>query len=277
MEEEVLAEGLTVADWALAGGVLVGGLVLGRLARAFVARRYAEDEGELGAANTIGRFVSLVLSLGGFVYALVILQVRLTPLLGAIGIGGIAVALAAQTVLTNALASTLLQLRHPFRRGDEIRTNDLEGRVLDVNFRTVVLASPDGERIYVPSSKVIDAPIVNLTQRRRRRSTLEIGVDYGADLPTALRVLQDATAGADGVLAHPAPEVLVAGFGESAIDLAVRFWHGPSIADQWHARSAVALATKAALGEAGIEIPFPQRVLSWRGPGGRDDVPADGD
>jgi len=273
VEEEVLAEGLTIADWVLAGVVLLGGLVLGRLARALVARRWAEEEGEVGAADALGRFASLVLSLGGFVYALVILRVRLTPLLGAIGIGGIAIALAAQTVLTNALASTLLQLRHPFRRGDEIRTNDHEGRVVDVNLRTVVLATLDGERVYVPSSKVIDEPIVNLSARRRRRTTLPLGVDYAADLPTALRVLRDAAAGADGVLADPAPEVLVEGFGESSVDLVVRFWHGPSIADQWRARSAVAVAAKAALDGAGIEIPYPQRVLSWRD----DRDPAGGD
>lgn len=264
MDEEVLAEGLTLGDWLLAVAILVGGIAIGRLARTLIARRFAEEEGEISAATTIGRSVGMVLSLAGFVYALVILGVRLTPLLGAIGIGGIAVALAAQTVLTNALASTLLQLRHPFRRGDEIRTNDHEGRVVDVNFRTVVLVSPDGERIFIPSSKVIDEPIVNLTTRRRRRTTLEVGIDYDADLPAALALLHQAVASVDGVLSHPAPEVLVAGFGESSIELSIRFWHAATIAEMWRVRSAVAVAAKSALDEADVAIPFPQRVLSWR-------------
>jgi small-conductance mechanosensitive channel len=264
MEEEVLAEGLTLGDWLLAVALLVGGIALGRLARAIIARRFAAEQGELGAATAIGRSVGMVLSLGGFVYALVILGVRLTPLLGAIGIGGIAVALAAQTVLTNLLASTLLQLRHPFRRGDEIRTNDHEGRVVEVNFRTVVLVSPDGERIFIPSSKVIDEPIVNLTARRRRRTTLEVGVDYDADLTTAIERLQQAVASVDGVHAHPAPEVLVEGFGESSVELSIRFWHAATIADMWRVRSAVAVVTKSTLDAAGIAIPFPQRALSWR-------------
>ena len=263
-DEVVIAEGLTALDWLLAGAVLVAGFALGRLARALVARRYAEDDGEPGAADALGRSVGLLLGLAGFVYALVILEVRLTPLLGAIGIGGIAIALAAQTVLTNALASTLLRLRHPFRRGDQIRTNDLEGRVVDVNFRTVVLVSMDGERVYIPASKVLDEPIVNFTARPRRRTTLEIGVDYATDLPTARDVLLEAARSAEGVLPHPEPEVLVQGFGESSIDLVVRFWHGPTIAEMWRTRSAVAMAAKAALDGAGIEIPFPQRTLSWR-------------
>jgi small conductance mechanosensitive channel len=264
VEQEVLAEGLTALDWLLAAAVLVGGFAAGRLARRLVARRYAADDGEPSAADAIGRSVGLLLSLVGFVYALVILEVRLTPLLGAIGIGGIAIALAAQTVLTNALAATLLRLRHPFRRGDQIRTNDLEGRVVDVNFRTVVLVTMDGERVYIPASKVLDEPIVNYTARPRRRTTLDVGVDYDADLPTACDALLEAARSADGVLAQPEPEVLVAGFGDSSIDLVIRFWHGPTIGEMWRARSAVAMAAKAALDDVGIEIPFPQRTLSWR-------------
>ncbi|MFP5322573.1 MAG: mechanosensitive ion channel family protein, partial [Acidimicrobiia bacterium] len=196
-EVQVIAEGLTAVDWLLAAGVFLGAIALGRLVQAVISRRYGGDEGELVAASAIGRVVSLVLSLAGFVYALVILEVRLTPLLGAIGIGGIAIALAAQTVLSNALASTLLQLRHPFRRHDEIRTGDVEGRVEDINFRTVVLRTMAGERVYVPASQVLDNPITNLTARRSRRTTLEVGVDYAADLAEARRVLQEAVQGAD--------------------------------------------------------------------------------
>jgi len=263
-DEQVIAEGLTALDWVVAAGVLLGGIVLGRVVQALVARRLDQDDGESPAATTLGRAASLVLSLAGFVYALVILEVRLTPLLGAIGIGGIAIALAAQTVLSNALASTLLQLRHPFRRHDEIRTGDVEGRVEDINFRTVVLRTMAGERVYVPASQVLDNPITNLTARRSRRTTLEVGVDYAADLAEARRVLQEAVQGADGVLARPAPDVHVVAFGDSSIDLAVRFWHGPTIADMWAARTAVALAVKEALDGAEIEIPYPQRTLSWR-------------
>ncbi|MGK2948667.1 MAG: mechanosensitive ion channel family protein [Acidimicrobiales bacterium] len=271
MEEEVIAQGLTAFDWLLAVGVFAAGIVAGRLVQAFVTRRYVQDDGELGAASAIGRAVGLMLSVAGFVYALLVLEVRLTPLLGAIGIGGIAIALAAQTVLANALASTLLRLRHPFRRGDQIRTNDLEGRVLDVNFRTVVLMSMDGEVVHLPASKVLDEPITNLTARSRRRTTLDVGVDYSADLVKVRELLLEAARSAEGVL-EPAPDVHVVQFGESSIDFAVRFWHGPTIAEMWRTRTAVAIAAKGALDRAGIEIPFPQRTLSWR-PADEDDDP----
>jgi hypothetical protein len=145
VEQEVLAEGLTALDWLLAVAVLVGRLrSSGGWPDAWSTRRYAADDGEPGAADAIGRSVGLHPVAGRLRLRAGDPRGAAHPLLGAIGIGGIAIALAAQTVLTNALASTLLRLRHPFRRGDQIRTNDLEGRVIDVNFRTVVLVNMDG-------------------------------------------------------------------------------------------------------------------------------------
>jgi small-conductance mechanosensitive channel len=93
----------------------------------------------------------------GLVYALSVLDVRLGPLLGAVGIGGVAVALASQSLLADFFSSVVLQVRRPFRRGDEIATNDCEGRVEEVNFRTVIVRTWDGERAFIPSSKVLNA------------------------------------------------------------------------------------------------------------------------
>src|SRR5918911_169522 len=100
---------------------------------------------------------------GGVMYSLSVLGVRLGPLVGALGIGGVALAFAAQTILANFLGSIILQLRRPFRRGDQIATAGCEGTVEDVNFRTVVLRTFDGERVLVPCSQVLSNPITNHT------------------------------------------------------------------------------------------------------------------
>ncbi len=265
MEDEVIAQELTATDWFLAAGVFLAGIVVGRILRAFLTRRMARDDADPPAASAVGRFVGYLLVVAGLVYALAILDVRLGPLLGAIGIGGIAVALAAQSILANFLASIILQARRPFRRGDQICTNDCEGEVEEVNFRTVVLRSYDGERILVPCAEVLDAPIVNYTVRGRRRTCLEVGLAYTTDLERAKAVLEAATRSVDGVLAKPAPEAYVEEFGESGIEFAVRFWHAPDIATLWRVRSEVAMAVKRALETAGIEIPFPQRVVRLHG------------
>jgi small conductance mechanosensitive channel len=261
MEEEVVAEGLSVADWVSAGTVLLIGIVLGRVLQYLMTRRMKRDDAEPPAANLVGRFAGYAFVLAGLVYALAILEIRLGPLLGAIGIGGIAVAFAAQSILSNFLASILLQVRRPFKRGDQICTNDCEGEVEEVNFRTVILRTYDGERALVPCAEVLDSPIINYTFRGRRRTTLDIGVSYDADLQQARDVIEKAVRAVDGVLAEPAPEALVEEFGDSSINLAVRFWHAPDIASMWNVRSEVAVAAKRALDDADLEIPFPHRVI----------------
>ncbi len=235
------------------------------MVKALTARVVERDEDVSAgrAAQFVGRVVGGVVAVGGFVYALQVLGVRLGPLLGALGLGGLALAFAAQAILSNVFASVLLQARRPFRTGDQISTNDIEGTVEEVNLRTVVLRTYDGERVLVPCAEVLGAPIYNFTAHKARRTTIGVGVAYGSDLATAQRVLLEAMGSVEGVRPKPAPEAWVEAFGESSIDFAVRFWHAPDIATLWRVRSGVAMAVKSGLDAAGIQIPFPQRTLGF--------------
>jgi len=197
----------------------------------------------------------------GSVYALGTLGISLGPILGALGIVGIALAFALQDILSNFVAGIIIQLQRPFASGDEIVVGDHEGRIIAVDTRTITMETPDGETVRIPSAEVIKNPIVNHTQRGRRRTTLQVGVAYGTDLEAATWVLVESVVGVEGVLENPPPEALVEAFGDSSIDFAVRYWHPPSIAALWRTRSAVAKAVQQGLAGAGIEIPFPQRVV----------------
>lgn len=256
-------EGVGTGDWLRAGAIFVAGIVLSQLVKRLTASFVQRGDGTRLAAQLVGRVVGGLVVVGGIVYALQVLGVRLGPVLGALGIGGLALAFAAQTILENLFASILLQSRRPFRRGDQIETNEIEGTVEDVNFRTVVVRTYAGERVLVPCSQVLNNPITNFTVGGRRRTTLTVGVAYDTDLATAQRVLQGAMRSIDGVRSDPTPEVWVEEFNESSIDFALRFWHAPDIATLWRVRSGVAMAVKSALDAAGITIPFPQRTLGF--------------
>jgi small conductance mechanosensitive channel len=265
--EKVVASPLTLTDWIVAAAVLAAGLLAGQIARRLVFRTVGtvgsaknEDEEPL-ALQVVGRFITTLTVVAALLYALSILGIRLGPLIGALGIGGIAIAFASQSILANFLASVILQVRRAFRHGDLIETNECEGTVEDINFRTVVLRTYDGERVMVPCAEVLSKPIINYSTLGRRRTTLEIGVRYDTDLDLARDVLLQAAQKVDGVRSQPPVEVWVESFGESSIDLVVRFWHAPDVPTMWRVRSGVAVACKRALDEAGIEIPFPQRVL----------------
>lgn len=262
--EKVVASNLTLTDWVVAALILVAGLAVGRIGRGIVARAIGRnEEDEPLVVQVMGRIITSVAAVAAFIYALSVLGIRLGPLVGALGIGGLAIAFAAQSILSNFLASVILQVRRPFRNGDLVQTNDQDGTVEDVNFRTVVLRTYGGERVMVPCAEVLSKPIVNYSTLGRRRTAIEIGVPYDADLTHVREVLLRAVEGVDGAREQPPPEVWVEKFGASSVNLVVRFWHAPDLPTLWRVRSDVAIAAKQALDEAGIAMPFPQRVLHF--------------
>jgi small-conductance mechanosensitive channel len=264
--DNVVGKGLTAVDWLRAGIIIVAAVMLAKLIEVLTRRIMAREDADHSIAQFAGRLARNVVILAGFVYALITLDVRIGPLLGAIGLGGLAIAFAAQTIIENVFASVLLRTRRPFRRGDQITSNGYDGVIHDVNFRTVVIRTFEGERVYIPCSEVLNNPIVNHTSHGRRRTTLEVGVGYDTDLAEAQQVIVDAVKRAEGVNAHPAPEAWVESFGDSAVNFAVRFWHQPEQATMFRVRSAVAMAIKRALDDHEIDIPFPQRVLTVNAP-----------
>ncbi|HSP03792.1 MAG TPA: mechanosensitive ion channel family protein [Acidimicrobiales bacterium] len=260
--DAVVREGLTATDWLVAGATFVGFVVAAMVLRRVVERLVRRTDPEGAIARFSARLVRNLVVLVGVLYALTALGVRIGPLVGALGVTGIAIAFAVTAILENVFASVMLKTRRPIRVGDQVWTNDRAGTVTEINFRAVVLDSFDGERVYIPSSMVMDDVIVNHTATPTRRTVLPVGVAYGTDLHRAQDVLLAAVTGVDGVIPAPAPQAWVTTFGESSIDFDVRFWTASDIATVFRVRSGVAMAIKDAFDDEGIEIPFPQRVVT---------------
>lgn len=244
------------------GGILVGAFLL-----AVVAKRITERAVGSRADGLIARLLGRTAGLGvfglGVVYALNRVGISIAPLLGIFGLVGLAFAFAFQGILENFIAGILMSLRRPLSPGDQVTTAGFTGTVDDISLRAVELKTYEGERVFVPNATVWKGSIVNHTVLGPRRTTLAVGVDYDADLDTATQVIIDAAGEVEGVLNDPAPQAYVHTFGGSSIDIDVRFWHEPQIAVEWQVRDAVAKRVKAALDEAGIGIPFPQRVVTF--------------
>ncbi len=252
---------LEAEDYLTALSILVGAFILGRVIRFVVRRIVDRSRADHLLGDLIGRIVNYIVLIFGLVYALDTLDIAIGPVLGALGIVGIALAFAFQDILENFVAGIILQLQRPFASGDEIVVAGHEGRVSAVDTRTITVETPDGETVRIPSAEVIKNPIINHTKRGRRRTTIDVGVAYDTDLRHARRTILDALERLDEVYQSPPPEVYVHTFGESGIDIAVRFWHEPSIASLWSTRHKVAVAVREAFDAHDITIPFPQRVL----------------
>lgn len=264
--EQTMIEDVPMAEVWLAAGLFVATLVAAVVVRRVAVRLLDSGDADRRVGRLTGRFLSVIVVIVGLVYVLGILNIQIGPLLGALGVGGIALAFAAQDILQNFVAGVLLQIRRPFRVRDQISSGDFEGTVMDVNLRTVEMVTYDGLTVYLPNAEVLKKPIVNFTRTPLNRTSVDVGLAYDTDLDRAREVLLAVCQEAEGVVANPGVEVWVDGFGESSINCAVRYWHASDIASRWRVRNAVATAVKRGLDEAGMVIAFPQRTL-WFGPG----------
>ena len=261
----LVADDVTLSEALQSLTVFLATIVVSLLLR-WVLVRWGTFHGSPHIGRVLGRFLSVVIIGVGLIYSLDIVGVRIGPLVGALGIGGIALAFAAQDLLANLISGVMISIRRPIRYGEQIATGEYEGTVEDVNLRTVEIRSYDGNTVLVPNKDVLQNPIVNYTRTPYRRTELVVGVAYDTDLEQARQVLLDACRTVAEVREQPPPEAWVFEFGESSISIALRYWHPADIASVWRVRSAVAIAAKRSLDEAGMTIPFPQRTL-WFGPG----------
>lgn len=262
--DDVLTDDVTSGDWIRAGSIVVGSLIVAvavnRIARSMLSKAFRSTF----AAVITARLLAYVLFLLGLLYALNALGVRIGPLLGALGLGGLVLALALQKVVENFVGSIILQTRRPFTLGDTVELDERIGVVTDIDARTTVLRALDGSMIRIPNGEVLSSSIVNLTRERFRRSQVQVGVAYDSNLEQARQVLIDATNRVQRVVRDPAPRVVLTQFGASSIDFTVYYWHVSDVPSELEATHDVILAIHHGLADAGITIAFPQMVV-WSG------------
>jgi small conductance mechanosensitive channel len=152
----------------------------------------------------------------------------------------------------------LIMLFRPFRAGDWIEAQGVAGSVDSIQIFHTTLKTADNKVVIVPNGSLSNGHITNFSREPVRRVDINLGIDYASDIKKAREVLLKL---ADDlrVLRDPAPVVFVTGLGESAISLSLRVW--VATPDFWPVTFDFTEAAKEGLSEAGIGIPFPQRVV----------------
>ena len=256
----VVAE-VTWDDWVIAGSLVVGAFVATLALRQVLRMLTRPLRFQDYVTTIITRLIGTLLVLVAIVYALRQLDVNVGPILGALGLGGVVLALSLQHTLSNLVGSILLHARRPIRRGDQVQSNGMTGTVVDINGRAVVMVTFDGEMVHIPNLKVLEEPLLNQTANEYRRTLLPFDVSYDADLRQTQRLVVQAIRAVDALEDAPPPDVLVTGFHESGVGLVARFWHpSEELTARW-ATSEVAITIRETLAAADITIPYPQRVL----------------
>ncbi|MCK8463193.1 mechanosensitive ion channel [Aliiroseovarius sp. S1339] len=209
------------------------------------------------------RFIALPVFLIGLY---IVLQIAgLTQLaisvLGGAGVIGIVIGFAFRDIAENFLASLLLSLRQPFRRGDFVDLAGHQGVVHSMNTRSTVLVSPEGNHIQIPNAAVFKATIENFSASPSRRGSFDVGIGYDASISDVQQIILRELAEHDAISSDPEPMVLADTLGASTVNIKIYYWFNGAAVSSLKLKSALIRRVKKSLTEAGISMPDEAREI----------------
>ncbi len=237
--------------------IFIVGLLIARRVGKIMAATLAKREMEPPVRMLFIRIAKLFIMLLAILIAVQQLGVELWPLIAGLGVAGVGVGLAMQGVLSNLVAGLTIIFVKPFRVGEYIQINNVEGQVDVIELFSTTLVHPDMSRVVIPNRKIVGEILHNYG--KIRQASLSVSVAYDTDLNQAMEIIRDILARNPRVLKSPAPGVGTATLADSSIVMAIKPWM--ALADFGPAQAEINKSVVEAFREAKIEIPFPQREI----------------
>ena len=212
----------------------------------------------------IKRTILVIVWLIGIVMALSNVGVNISALLGTLGIGGIAFALAAQDTVKNVFGAFTILTDKPFSIGDTIRVDSYEGTVVDVGVRSTKIMNYDKRIITFPNYKITDTSIVNISSEPMRRVVLNLGLTYDTTsekMKEALELLKSIPKRVENVSSNPSDRVAVfTEYSDSALVIMYIYFIEKQ-GDILGVTSNMNMEILAAFNKAGLNLAFPTRTV----------------
>ena len=205
----------TATGWDIADALLILVLawpvaaVIGRLARRLARRIPSTPE---YVPELVGRSVRWLVMLIALAWAVSLLGVQVGWFALVVASGLVVFVLMVRPLVENLAAGLLLQSRPSFGIGDQIEINGYRGDVISITARSTIIQTRDWKRIHIPNQDVLDESLDVYTAFERRRSSLDMTVDFVVDPDRAEEVVVSALKDVEGVLDDPGPYVLARGF-----------------------------------------------------------------
>lgn len=183
-------------------------------------------------------------------------------LVTALGIGSLALGMAAKDTLANMISGFTLMVDRPFRIGDRIQlASGSWGDVMDIGLRSTKIKTVDNTLLIIPNSELCNTTIINLAfPDLRSKGKVAVGVAYGSDLGKVKGLLVAAAEDIPEVLKDPQPEAFFVSYGDSALNMALFFWV-KDYTEVFKVTDRLNILIHDRFRENGIEIPFPTRTV----------------
>jgi small-conductance mechanosensitive channel len=210
-----------------------------------------------GAITTIGILFAVAAAFPGF---------NAANLVGALGIGGIAIGFAFKDVFENFLSGILILFTRPFRIGDQIIYDKYEGTVEDIHIRATWLKTYDGRRVVIPNSDLFTHAVTVNTAFESRRLEYDFKLKNTDGVARAKAIIARVLDETKDVLPDPKADVVITAFDEATVVVKARWWSKSRMGDAMLAQDHVLSSVRQALAAEGIELPAPARQVVLQEP-----------
>lgn len=184
-------------------------------------------------------------------------------LLTALGVGSLAIGLAAKDTLANMVSGFTLMVDRPFRIGDRIQLGTQVGDVIDIGLRSTKIKGLDSTFLIIPNSELCNSTLINMAfPDVKVKGRINLGVGYDSDVDRAKALLVQAAHSAPAVLDDPPAEAFFMSFGDSALNLSLFFWV-EDYAQLGVATDQINTAICRSFKDNSINIPYPTRTVLY--------------
>jgi small-conductance mechanosensitive channel len=238
-------------------------IVLSLWVSAVIERRLLSDAvSDLSLRKVATNAIRVLLLIVGLLFALSALGVDLTALSVLGGALGVGLGFGLQKLASNYVSGFVILLERSLRIGDNVKIDGFEGKVTDIKTRYTMIRSLSGREAIVPNEKVITERVENLSLSDPKVLVItNVTVGYDSDVAQVQKILCDSAARSERVLKDPAPVAHLALFTPDGLEFSLCFWISDPENGQLNVKSEVHIAILAALRQAKIDIPYPQRVV----------------
>ena len=256
--KKVIYGSVSLLDLILVAIVILVAFTIAKGLSAYLRRVLKEKVGKDNLEIVIRLAYYSVISIA-IIAVLPTLGVKLSGLLVAGGVAGLAIGFASQSIIGNLISGIFLIIERPIKIGNSVNIDGTAGIVEDIRIMSTTLRTFDGLFVRIPNQKVFTSNITNFVAHIARRFEYVVGVRYSDDADRAIQIIKDLIRDHTMTLLNPAPQVFVDNLGDNAVNIIVRIW---APVTEWYAvKMELLWKIKQALEQEGIEIAFPQRVV----------------
>ena len=229
--------------------------LLNRLVASILQRRHIEQS----VQTFLSSLVNIILTILLIITVIGALGVNTTSFAALIASAGVAIGMALSGNLQNFAGGLIILLFKPYRVGDFIDVNGVQGTVSAVQIFHTILLTPDNKVIYLPNGSTSSSTITNYSREEKRRIEWTFGIDYGEDVSRARAAILSVITADARILPDPAPFVAVGGLSDSSVDILVRVWVPTE--EYWNVYFDMHQRVYETFNEQKINFPYPQRTV----------------